>query len=129
MELKEVKKAAATWYKGLKGYSRNEIKDNSRYLISYWDEWLQHNASKIGKLTVKEKKMKKEEKKNAENKKRVKRDEEEEKKDEEEEKKDEEEVKEENEDGEEQEGNNDLRNEYGAFLSNLEVNNSINEKI
>ncbi len=122
MELKEVKKAAATWYKGLKGYSRDEIKDNSRYLISYWDEWLQHNASKIGKLTVKEKKMKKEEKKNAENKKRVKRDEEEEKKDEEE-------VKEENEDGEEQEGNNDLRNEYGAFLSNLEVNNSINEKI
>ena len=122
MELKEVKKAAATWYKGLKGYSRDEIKDNSRYLISYWDEWLQHNASKIGKLTVKEKKMKKEEKKKAEKKKRVKRDEEEEKKDEEE-------VKEENEDGEEQEGNNDLRNEYGAFLSNLEVNNSINEKI
>ena len=103
MELKEVKKAAATWYKGLKGYSRNEIKDNSRYLISYWDEWLQQNASKIGKLTVKEKKMKKEEKKRAEKKKRVKRDEEEEKKDEEE-------VKEENEDGEEQEGNNDLRN-------------------
>ena len=122
MELKEVKKAAATWYKGLKGYSRNEIKDNSRYLISYWDEWLQQNASKIGKLTVKEKKMKKEEKKKAEKKKRVKRDEEEEKKDEEE-------VKEENEDGEEQEGNNDLRNGYGAFLSNLEVNNSINEKI
>ena len=122
MELKEVKKAAATWYKGLKGYSRNEIKDNSRYLISYWDEWLQQNASKIGKLTVKEKKMKKEEKKRAEKKKRVKRDEEEEKKDEEE-------VKEENEDGEEQEGNNDLRNGYGAFLSNLEVNNSINEKI
>ena len=122
MELKEVKKAAATWYKGLKGYSRDEIKDNPRYLISYWDEWLQHNASKIGKLTVKEKKMKKEEKKKAEKKKRVKRDEEEEKKDEEE-------VKEENEDGEEQEGNNDLRNEYGAFLSNLEVNNSINEKI